>query len=182
MKRLFALTLAVMMVMSMATVVSAENTTTLTTEVPNATYTLNIPADQTIDFGALETDIGFASITDSKNFAVGKNVKVTIEFTPFTCEGVSTTIPYTLTVKDSDYSYKTLPLKSGDSVTFTGKADGTVGSRVYLGEYTANQSPPKTYHMYADSCLLKTNSADWGKALAGTYTATITFTAEVVAE
>lgn len=43
MKKFIALVLAMTMVFSMAVVVSAESTTTLTTTVPAATYTLNIP-------------------------------------------------------------------------------------------------------------------------------------------
>ena len=42
MKKLFAMALAVLMVVSMATVASAESTT-LVTNVPAANYTLNIP-------------------------------------------------------------------------------------------------------------------------------------------
>ena len=59
------------------------NTTTLTTTVPSASYVLNIPADQEIPFGQAKTDIGNITITDSKNFAYGKNVKVTISHEPF---------------------------------------------------------------------------------------------------
>ena len=59
MKKFFAIALAVAMFASMATVASAaENTTTLTTTVPAATYTLNIPANQEIPFGATQTNIG----------------------------------------------------------------------------------------------------------------------------
>ena len=48
MKKIFAILLAVTMLTSMATVVSAAETTPLTTTVPTATYTLNIPAHQEI--------------------------------------------------------------------------------------------------------------------------------------
>lgn len=186
MKKLFAILLVVMLFASMATVVSAaENTTTLTTTVPAATYTLNIPADQKIEYGATSTDIGFATISDATNFAVGKNVKVTITYNPFSCEGVSTTIPFTLTAFDSGYAqYSTnkLPINSGDSVIFKGKEDGTVAKESFIKSYTTSNSPPQTFYFYADDCHLEIASADWGKALSGTYTATITFTAEVVVE
>ena len=89
MKKLFAIALAVAMLASMATVVSAvENTTTLTTEVPAATYTLNIPADQEVPYGTTRMKIGEVTITDSSNFAVGKNVSVTITYDEFTSTGV----------------------------------------------------------------------------------------------
>ena len=51
MKKLFAILLVAALLIPMATVAFAANTTTLTTTVPAATYTLNIPADQKIEFG-----------------------------------------------------------------------------------------------------------------------------------
>ena len=183
MKKFFAILMAVAIFASMATVVSAaESTTTLSTTVPVASYTLNIPADQEIAFGATETDIGFATISDSSGFAVGKDLKVTITYTPFANEDLVTTIPYTLTIKASDSTRDSKVLTSGDAVIFKGKANGTVAEKAYLGEYnvtTGNYG--YTEYLYADACLLKANSEDWGKALGGEYTATITFTAEVVA-
>ena len=96
MRKILSLTLAIMMVFSMTIMASAENTTTLTTTVPDATYILNIPADQTIDFGATSTNIGEVSVTNASGFAEGKNLAVTITYDAFKCEGNSTTIPYTV--------------------------------------------------------------------------------------
>ncbi len=75
MKKLLSLALALLMLASVATVALA-STTTLTTTVPPATYTLNIPADQEIPFGAVSTEIGAISVTDGTGFAEGKNLKV----------------------------------------------------------------------------------------------------------
>lgn len=74
------------------------NTTTLTTTVPSASYVLNIPADQEISFGETNVEIGNVTITDSKNFAQGKNVDVMVEYAPFAAEAeeINTTIPYEL--------------------------------------------------------------------------------------
>ena len=44
MKKLIAIVLAALTVLSFSTVAFAADTTTLTTTVPDATYTLNIPA------------------------------------------------------------------------------------------------------------------------------------------
>ena len=169
MKKLLALALAVMMVASMATVVSAESTTTLTTTVPSATYTLNIPANQEIPFGTTRVSIGNVTVTDAAGFAVGKNLDVTITYDAFTAEGISTKIPYALSLSGNNSTYKAIA--SGDVVTFEGKANGTVAETLTVkDDYTA-------------VCLLFTaESEDWGKALAGEYTSIITFTAKVVAE
>ena len=102
MKKISALILALALLVSVIPAAYAANatpnTTTLTTTVPSASYVLNIPADQTITFGDLETNIGNVTITESKNFAEGKNVDVTVEYAPFAAEAaeISTTIPYRL--------------------------------------------------------------------------------------
>ena len=177
MKKLLAILLVVAMLASMATIVSAANTTTLTTTVPAASYTLNIPANQEISFGAEYTNIGEIKASDSNGFAEGKNLKVTISYTDFVCEGVETKIPFTMWISqfsDTNDTGKILTdekVLSGESVVFMGKTDGTVS------EYVKNVNGSKRTHAW-----VKIDSQDWGKALAGEYTATITFTAEVVVE
>ena len=61
----------------------ASNQTVLTTTVPDATYTLNIPADQEIGFGQTTSDIGMVTISDASGFAAGKNVTVIREALAF---------------------------------------------------------------------------------------------------
>lgn len=176
MKKFFAILLAVAMLASMATVVSAaENTTTLTTTVPAATYTLNIPADQEIEFGATLTSIGRLSVTDSDGFAKGKNLKVTITYDAFKAEGIATTIPFTLKCPYGPQEYYTKSISSGSSVVFKGQKTGSVD------EYAYAVTPQDTESFLGDMKVF-IDSADWGKALAGEYTATITFTCEVVVE
>ena len=102
MKKFFAILLAVTMLASMATVVSAESTTTLTTTVPAASYTLNIPADQEIVFGATATDIGVVTVTNSNGFAWGKHLKVTLSWEDFKSEGVASTIPFSIKTNYTD--------------------------------------------------------------------------------
>ena len=179
MKKILAIILSVIMVIpSIMIFCYAESTTTLTTTVPGATYTLNIPANQEIPFGATQTNIGDFTVTDSKGFAEGKNLKVSVTYTAFTSENMVTTIPYTLTVKaKSNYNFPK-KLNSGDFVIFRGQTDGTVEEGSYLGTI----SGPGGYSVYGDILLLNIASEDWGKAMAGEYTATITFTCEVVAE
>ena len=80
MKKFIAIALAVLTVLSFSTVAFAADTTTLTTTVPDATYTLNIPADQEIAFGTIDTDIGSMTVTNSSGFAEGKNLQVSLTF------------------------------------------------------------------------------------------------------
>jgi type 1 fimbria pilin len=183
MKKLFALLLAVAMLTSMATIVSAAeltttSTTTLTTTVQPASYTLNIPSEYEIDFGDRYEVIGSISITGATGFAAGKNIKVAVSYEEFTSEAVSTTIPFALSLTRSDVMLK-VPLASGDSVLFKGLASGEVQEYHIHTTGTYGTTSYKEYVM--DQLVLEMESADWGKALAGDYSATITYTAEVVA-
>lgn len=177
MKKVLTIVLVALMMLSTSAVALADNTTVLTTTVPAATYTLNIPADQTIDFGATKAEIGCVSVTDSSGFAVGKNLDVTMTYSPFVCEEVSTTIPFTV-----GYSFRLEgspdgTVSSGDSITFKGTAEGTVHE---YHQFRATTSDDFDYD--AKVYYIISSSSDWGKALAGEYSSTITFTAEVVVE
>ncbi len=180
MKKLSALFLALVLLMSAVPTAFAANTTpnttTLTTTVPSATYVLNIPADQTVTFGETRTYIGNVTVTDSKNFAEGKNVDVTVEYAPFATEeaGISTTIPYTLYQTSAASSSEaanayTLLTKTGGKLTFRGRADGTVDELVQFSSLKSMKN-----------MFVEIKSEDWGKALAGDYKSTITFTSEIV--
>lgn len=178
MKKIFAILLAVMMLASMATVASAASTTTLTTTVPAATYTLNIPANQEISFGSEKTNIGNITVSDAYGFAEGKNLNVTLSYGPFASDDVSTTIPYeiypALGLSEMDNKYVNC-IASGDQITFMGNANGTLAKQAsFLFKGTSN--------LDIQALLVVISSADWAKALGGEYTATITFTAEVVVE
>lgn len=180
MKKLSALLLAlVLLVSAVPTAFAANttpNTTTLTTTVPSATYVLNIPADQTVTFGEENTYIGNVTVTDSKNFAEGKNVAVLVEYAPFAAEteGISTTIPYRLyqtsaaSSSEAANAYTALTT-TGSKLTFRGRADGTVDELV---QFSSSKS--------MKNMIVEIKSEDWGKALAGDYKSTITFTSEIV--
>lgn len=174
MKKLIAIALAALTVLSFSTVAFAADTTTLTTTVPDATYTLNIPADQQITYGETSTDIGTITVTNSSGFATGKNLKVTLTYDKFKSAEVSTTIPYYIaTYNDENYENEK---QSGHSVIFKGTSWGEC-----YKNYEADCGP---YSAVDDNKILqvKIDSTDWGKALGGEYSSTITFTAEVVSE
>lgn len=180
MKKISALILALALLVSVIPAAYAANatpnTTTLTTTVPSASYVLNIPADQEIPFGQTSMGIGNVTITNSKSFAIGKNVDVTVVYEPFTAEnvGTSTKIPYTLQQWSSDKSVK-FDFASGGKMVFKGKADGTVAKNTVFS-FASSRSTEMA------QMGIKIESTDWGKALAGNYKSTITFTSEVVAE
>jgi len=178
MKKLFAVLLAVLMVVSMATVASAE-TTTLTTTVPDASYTLNVPKEVPVAFGSERTDIGEVTVTGSSGFAEGKNLAVTLTYSDFACVDVSTTIPFNVGCSYSiNGAYKDM-IPSGDVITFLGQEDGTAKEmHTFVGKDSGGHDTNCSASVY----FVDIASSDWGKALGGDYTATITYTAEVVVE
>lgn len=195
MKKLASLLLVLAVFLSLGTVALAADTTStqstkLTTTVPAATYVLNIPADQTVDFGATTVDIGNVTVTDSTGFASGKNVEVSVSYTAFTSEDVETTIPFSEVRLQGDNSnnitttgthyYKSL-YGNGNKMTFFGNSTGSVGTRALVkkGYYDGD---PTTTTFCVNNLRISIDSRDWGKALAGDYSATITFSAAVVVE
>jgi len=174
MKRTICLLMAVLMLLSLTVTVLADGTTTLTTTVPTATYTLNIPADQQVDFGAVETTLNAPTVTGASGFAEGKNLQVTVSFTDFICSAKSTSIPISLFIRDEAGGAVEKEIKSGDSLVFLGLQTGATN------EYVAYPAGAVTLKL--DTLFVRTTSSDWGKALGGDYTATITFTSEVVVD
>lgn len=187
MKKVIAFVMAIAMMFSLAVTVSAESTTTITTFVPAATYTLNIPADQEITYGTTSKTIGNVTITDSANFADGKNVRVKIEYDAFTSNEVSTKIPYEIyasaTGRTSGGSYGSggstsivVDKPSGSSFIFEGSANGTCNEFFNI-EKSGYGTDTSTI------CLnIRIASSDWGKALGGNYSTTLTFTSEIYVE
>ena len=177
MRKTIALILAVCTLLSFAVVASADSftsTTTLTTKVPAASYTMKIPADQTIKYGATITEIGIVTIEDSEGFSAKKNVEVTVGHTEFTSKGVDTTIPYKIiTVFGTTYIIDTEAV-----LRFEGQQDGTVKSKATSIDISGvTKNPSGTL----DHMAITISSDAWADALAGDYTSTITFTSKVVA-
>ena len=180
MKKLFAFLLAVTMFASMTNLCYAvENVTTLSTTVPGATYTLNIPANQAIPFGQTEAEIGSLTVTNSSGFALGKNLSVTITYDAFSSPGVETNIPFTLAKYTPDaYGVAKHTIASGSSVIFTGKTNGSVKEKLTMRVVSGNMGNSSDQDV--TGLMIISESEDWGMALAGEYTATITFKCEVV--
>lgn len=168
MKKILALILATLTVVSCSMVAFASETV-LTVNVPEAKYTLNIPANQTITFGSEETNIGSVSVTNSSGFAVGKSLYVTVTYDAFKCEGVSTKIPFKMAFTYVNELTYPKYVNSGDEIEFPGKSNG----KCY--EYPQFENSLDDHK----NTWVLIDSSDWGKTLSGEYSATITFSAKV---
>lgn len=180
MKKTLALLLALVLIVAMAPAAFATSQSTkLTTTVPGATYTFTIPKDTEIVYNATDTSIGYVTVTESSGFATGKNLEVTLEYSAFTSEDVSTTIPFSVYCSSTNDLSASEPTTShsnyiaiNSSITFKGSNDGTV-NRLASASSTAQNK-------YVGDLGIRITESAWGKALAGDYTSTITFTASVV--
>ena len=175
MKKTICLMLSLLMLLSLMVTALADGTTTLTTTVPSATYTLNIPADQVIEFGKETSNIGNVTVTNASGFGIEKDLEVAVSYDGyFKSESLSTTIPYTIqayySVWNPNYSRNEPFYMSADKLTFKGSGSGSVAQRA---------STPKTEETVQYLCVFINNSS-WSKALGGEYSTTITFTSEVV--
>jgi len=140
---------------------------------------LSIKPKVSLEYGVENNFFRLPKVTNSDGFAEGKNLKVTITYDAFTSENVSTTIPFDLSCSYNTNGTYIDKLPSGDYITFNGQADGTVES---LHHFPSESSGGSATISSAEVYLVNIKSADWGKALGGDYSATITFTAEVVVE
>ncbi len=173
MKNIISAAMAGVLAASVSTMALASNTTTLTTVVPGAVYTLNIPADQEIPYATTRCSIGEISVTESSGFAVGKNLNVTVTYGAFTSPTTESTIPFELIkYRTSSTGGHTSSLASGQQLVFEGTSSGSA-SAGYIFEASGN---------IGNELELKIDAADWGSVTPGTYSSTITFTAEVVSE
>lgn len=169
MKRITFGVLALALVFSMVISASAESTT-LTIQVPEPSYTLNVPASQSIDYLASEAFIGGVTVTNTSGFASAHEVWVQVTYSgQFGTPQYATAINYSLKCKghDSDTRYD---FSSGSNVVFTANSDGTLNSRPRL----LDGSP-------ADEFIVVIDTSCWDTALGGTYTTTITYQASIAA-
>ena len=100
------------------------------------------------------------------------NGKTPLSLFPYT----TTTIPFSIRLDTASTNNDTdrVNINSGDAIMFTGLSSGAVK------EYVTSWNINRFYDL--EQTFLLVNSESWGKALAGDYTATITFSAEVVVE
>lgn len=181
MKKLTTTIAAILLISCFIATSASAATTTLTTAVPGGDYTLVIPDNQEIPFGTTSRNIGSVKVSNATGFAIGKNLNVAVNYGPLASSTVETTIPYNLYsyYARSTSSYNTMSnakLENNGVLTFTGKSDGTVRSH-----YNDSNSNYSGEYLWYD-LTFNASSSDWGAALPGDYSSTITFTAEVVRE
>lgn len=185
MRKITAFVLAMVLALSMCVCAYAD-TTTLTTTVPSAQYTMTIPADVEIPYNTTNTMIGDLDVEAVEGFAVGKNVQVTVSHDVFTAEGVSTSIPFalnaTIRAGGGGSNSNTPAIEENEPLVFGAIENGTLHPLDVNGNTSIYS--PANYSSYSHQSFMihfTANSADWAKALGGYYTAHITFTAQVVA-
>ncbi len=164
MEKTIVLLLAIMLVISMAVTVfaveSQNGTTTLTANVPDAAYTIQIPADMELTFGISEPqEIGTLTVSDCSHFRNGEAIYCLIEFTDLKFSDFVIPVKYTYVIPERD--------------NIEGELEATSESdRIYM-LYKKDDSGNSEYF----SMILYANvsESDWEKAGYGQYTATMNF-------
>lgn len=150
-KRMVTGMFCMLLAAGMAVPVSAESkTTTLTTDVASE-YTLTIPKDTSIAFGAEEMEIGVVKVTG--NVKPAETVRVDVETGNFISQDdARDTIALTLINQNDNNEFKSSIWNENDMRNET------------------KEIP----------LVVQIKKEDWDKAYAGTYQATLTFTASLI--
>lgn len=172
MKKIFSILLLIA-VLSSPVLAFADGTTELTTFVPEAEYTLLIPGNMEIPYKSTQQTIGTIDIASASGFAEGKNLRVTVTYSPFTSPTTSTSIPYSLSLyANGAKTFLEKKLSSGGTFLFQGSSYGSLSAYSESSNTTC-----KNFTLEFNA-----TAASWGKALGGAYSSAITFTSEVYVE
>lgn len=121
-------------------------------------YTVTIPADTTVAFGAAQTDFGKIELTEAR-LDPGKAVKVSLTHSDLkNSADTAKVIPYTVMAQ---------------------YASGAQGE-VYIPFNTNGQPLEMNTAGQAFALSIEIGEEDWNKAYAGSYSDTVTFTVEYV--
>ena len=168
MKKLMALLLVMILMLSTVCVASAD-TTTLTFTVPEAKYTLLIPQNAEIPYGTETQFLGTVGVRNESGFKEGMNLRVTVSASPFTCATTDTVMAYTLSGDQGIPNGKEMNLGTNFSLLFFGKDNGNLHGPFVEG----------TDFMF-DVLFINFKAEDWDTLKPGDYAAAITFNAEIV--
>ena len=164
MKKILSLVLVVVMMMSMTVTafaaVEQSGTSTVSVEVPEVKYTMNIPANYQLTYGKTDKqDVGAFSVTNVQNVNTNTKIFCLITYTD---------------LKHTTDDTKTIPVTYNALRVDNDKLWGvnSTGSQFLVYEYTAASDTT----WMTDYILSATVSADaWAAAYPGEYTATITY-------
>ena len=170
MKKLLVFAMALLLVLPMATVVSAA-TTTLTFTVPEAEYTLVIPKSVEIPYKATRAEIGRISVKDTAGFAELKDLVVYVTLTPFTSPTTDSVLPYTLSGQQAAAGSKEYFFEDSFWIVFEGQEDGTLSK---VTKFMVNNEITG-----ADMWYVNFEENAWDALKPGDYTGYITFDAQV---
>lgn len=137
-------------------------TTTISVEVPEPSYQLNIPSDMTIAYKDASCSLSVPTVSCASDFKEGMGLKVSVSYSGvFTCEGVATTIPFSfaMIVGGTVQAWT-----SGNCLYFDRTEDGGIISN---GRTETGTVPT--------AMALSITDAAWDAAFPGRYTTSITY-------
>ena len=158
MKKIFALLLLSVLLMSLSFSAFADGETIITTVVPPPEYVLSIPASLAIEYECTDFTLGSVSATAVSNVKPGDCLQVSVTWSDFISGETSTTIPLTLFV--SDGRSEPAAISNGTFLPFTADESG-----IFTGAY---------------SISAKISGEAWNRAKPGNYAATVAFVSAVM--
>ena len=198
-KKIIAFSLALVLSFALAAPALAAGTpllpeksgsTTLTIEIPEISYTLTVPSSCSIAFAGENQyrSIGSVIVTKAERFTEANYVELTVSHDTFSSETSEKALGYNVEVcgtakvggqecyVDLDYAvYKKDPLNNW--IRFYPEVDSVPSGSASI-EFV-NGSVPCTYIRSQDTVPLRIKLFDMSTLDAGTYTSTITFTANL---
>lgn len=138
--------------------------------VPTPSYTLNIPAAQTVPFGAQTYSLALPTVSEAGGFSAGQVIALTIGHTAFVSDTASTAIPFEIKVVSTEGAEYTLDEGSVYYHALNDSSAAATPSLVFAGGDSVELS----------QLMLHFATADWQRALGGEYSADITFTSAIV--
>ena len=178
MKKSIAIALALLTLCCLTAALAEDTPTTiLTLTVPAATYTMQIPASQTVPYSPDPYSIGAPTITESAGFNGDKAVKLTVAYRDtesedgyglFVCPDTDTPIRFFIRQSTKSGSGSSRDVTAG-SYYFANMRDGSGTVHEYAGTLTFKLEDMVLYII--DESL--------NAAKAGTYTAGVLFHAEI---
>lgn len=143
--------------------------TVITAEVPQPSYSLNIPSGGAMGYRQETCEVAVPTVTAASGFREGMGLKLSVSYSgSFSSPGVSTVIPYRFAFRTAEGE---MGWNSGDCLYFSRTEDGGLTSN----GHTAAGTVPTAICLYV-------TQADWQAAYPGSYAAVINYGAAVTME
>lgn len=170
MKKLLAFLCSLTLVLSLGVTAFAEPSgyTTITTEVPACTWTLEVPQSRSISFGTEEEELGTVRITNIQNQRENRNIHAYLDTNCLFCltTDINTTFPFDIQVYR--HSVELVP-----ELIYTLRNKGYVSTLVEVSTAKAGETTLES------TLTILVDPSAWNSAPEGKYEANLVFSSSI---